>query len=816
MSSLDLQGIDRSVIAHTVLGSQIAFLSLSGREALSTLFEFDVELVSTTYLLDMRSLLNTEVTIEIETSAQNQRYLHAVITEFSLLGREAPNSHYYLYRAKLRPALWYLTQGRDSRVFQNKDVKTILKEVFSDYDFSVDFRLYGNYRQWEYCVQYQESDFDFICRLMEHEGMYYFFEHNKGNHTLVIMDDSVAHEVLPSYESYVYFDRQTNVAANREYVHTWHRSAGMTPAKYAVDDYDFRKPQVKLDTSSSQTLPGDRPDAEYYEWLGGYQQIDDGEKYARIRMQELKVNQELINGQSNIRGVAPGFKFSLINHPRLDENQDYLIVSATYRMSVAGYASGSERKDSFETFFEAIPADVQYRAARLTKQPLTSGPQTARVVGPEGQELYTDEYGRIKVQFHWDRQGQNNENSSCWIRVSSPWAGGGFGGLQLPRIGDEVVVDFIGGNPDRPIVLGRVYNRINMPPVELPREANISGFRTQSVFGDSSTENHLLFVDKLGQELIDLRAQMDMMLNVLNNLTSTIGGDRHETVTGNLTTLVTNGNEIREVQKGTRTTMVDGLEKGTFKTGREEYVESGGQFTEISDGETHTVKTGTQKICIEEGNQEITVSGEQVTTVTEKVTNEFNGGFEETITGGEMIQTIVGKTTRDITGDVEDTIKGKVTDSITGDVEKEIDGNLTQTITKETTRTYKGAITDTLEATWDVKAVGKIGFKAPKISMDSTNLWEQIQKVHKFAWYSGSSILTKTDQVGGAHSVFGFKRDNGFAKNGRVFMDDYKNAFGKKDGFMSRVSFIYEAEKEVIKKETGVFKQVKKGLSLII
>src|SRR5699024_1365437 len=230
----------------------------------------------------------------------------------------------------------------------------------------------------------------------------------------------------------------------------------MTTAKYSVVDYDFRKPQVRLDALTSESLAGDDSTSEMYEWQGGYQELEHADQYARLRMQELKVNQELISAITTVRGAAPGRVFTLRNHPRMSENQEYLIVAANYQMGVAGYSTGTNREDHFEVFFNAIPSSVQFRAPRITTQPKTSGPRTALVVGPAGQELYTDKYGRIKAQFHWDREGKKDENSSCWIRVSSPWAGGGFGGLQLPRIGDEVVVDFIGGNPDRPIVLGRV------------------------------------------------------------------------------------------------------------------------------------------------------------------------------------------------------------------------------------------------------------------------------------------------------------------------------------------------------------------------
>lgn len=811
MDFFNLPSMDRPLVAHTALGPQLGFLSLRGTEALSSLFEFEVELVSGTYLLDVRSMLNTELTIEIETSTGSPRFLSGKVTDFSLLGRERANSPYYLYKATVRPSLWYLSQGQDSRIFQFKTVPDILKQVLGEYGFPVEYQLSENYRQWEYCVQYQESDFNFVSRLMEHEGMYYYFQHDNGSHTLVITDKANIHSAFPEYDVFTYFDAQSNVDPDREQVFSWQRRAGMTPAKYSVVDYDFRKPLVKLDALESEALAGDDPSLEMYEWQGGYQEVRDGNHYAKLRLQELKVNQEVIRATTNERGAAPGYTFTLRNHPRSAENKEYLIIHADYQMGVAGYSSGTDREDHFKISFDAIPAEVQYRAPRITKQPKTSGPQTAKVVGPAGQELYTDEYGRIKAQFHWDRDGKDDENSSCWIRVSSPWAGGGFGGLQLPRIGDEVVVDFIGGNPDRPIVLGRMYNRMNMPPVNLPDEANISGFRTQSVFGDASTENFLLFTDKLGQELIDMRAQMDMVLNVLNNLDITVGNNRTEHIKNDLKTTVDNTEE--RTVKSTRTTTVEGLEKGIFKDGRKEYVTSGGQLTRITGGETHTVTSdgrtttinGDEKETIH-GNEVIRVNGTREETVTQAVTENFNKTYDLTVKEA---------TTRTFNNDVTDNITGKVTENIEGEVIKTITGSLQQSISETTTRTYTGAIKDTLEATWDVTADGNITFTAPKISMKSTKLWEKIQKVHKFYIYSGATGVYKVDSAAIARNGYitkmdlaGSKHDYFMKKNGAAAKDDEKLGWKK-------VKAGLNVERKILQHSVAAVKNYKPGIMII-
>lgn len=748
MDFLNLPSTNRPIVAHTALGPQLGFLSLKGREALSTLFEFEVELVSGTFMLDVRSMLGTELTIEIETATGSSRYLSGKVIEFALIGREQANSSYYLYKATVRPEFWYLTQNQDNRIFQNKNVPAILNKVLDSYGFQVEYQLTESYRDWEYCVQYQESDFNFVSRLMEHEGMYYYFKHDNGSHTLVITDAASTHEAFPAYDTFTYYDSQGNVASDNESVNSWQRSAGMTTAKYSVVDYDFRKPQVRLDALTSESLVGDDSTSEMYEWQGGYQELEHADQYARLRMQELKVNQELISAMTTVRGAAPGRVFTLRNHPRMSENQEYLIVAANYQMGVAGYSTGTNREDHFEVFFNAIPSSVQFRAPRITPQPKTSGPQTALVVGPAGQELYTDKYGRIKAQFHWDREGKKDENSSCWIRVSSPWAGGGFGGLQLPRIGDEVVVDFIGGNPDRPIVLGRVYNEMNMPPVELPGDANISGFRTQSVYGDSSTENHILFIDKLGQELVDLRAQFDMVVNVLNNLDITVGNNRTEHIKNHLKTTV-DSTEERTVH-GTRTTTINGLETGDYTASRVQTI-TGTQDTKVTSDDTFIVEgSQTTKISADHtetigGNDTITVTGAREETVDAGVTEAYKTQYTQTI-DGPTTRTITGEVTDTITGDVTDTITGTVTETVTGDVTKTITGDvtntltgaLTDTVTSTTTRNYNGVVTDTLGSTWDVTAVGNITFNTPKFKHEGAGWWD------KHGWKKGFTVFSTT------------------------------------------------------------------------
>lgn len=784
MDFLNLSSVDRPIVSHTALGPQLGFLSLKGHESMSELFDFEVELVSATFMLDVRSMLNTDLSIEIETANGSPRFLSGKVTEFELIGREMPTSNYYIYKAKVRPALWFLTQKQDNRIFQNQTVEDILKKVMLPYGFEVDFQLTESYRNWEYCVQYQETDFDFISRLMEHEGMYYYFTHTNGNHTMVITDNTSSHEAYPSYGEFTFYDEQSNLATDTESVAAWGHKALMTTAKYSVVDYDFRKPNVKLDSLDNDVLQGDATESETYEWQAGYQELDDADKYARLRLQEHKTQQEKIVAETTVRGAAPGRIFNLRNHPRVEENGEYLVVRTEYDMGIAGYSSGTNRKDRFNVRMQAIPSNVQFRAPRITKEPKTLGPQTAVVVGPQGEELYTDKYGRVKVQFHWDREGQNDENSSCWIRVSSPWASSGFGGLHVPRIGDEVVVDFIGGSPDRPIVTGRVYNEMNMPPVDLPSEAHTSGYRTRSVFGDANMENFLLFTDKLGAELIDMRAQMDMILNVLNDLDITVGNNRTEHIKNNLKTTVDNTEE-RTVHSN-RTTTINGLETGNYTASRVQTI-TGTQDTEVTSNDKFIVG-GNQTTEIT-GNRETTVTAAQTNTVMQAVTNTFNNGLTQTVNAALAHHTN--------TAGYQHTVSG---------------GNWTTNVTGATTFTSTDVINVTCESDINIIAPSsQIVLHAPQVVTESTSKWLEIF-THKiliggirnttmgsaisetvrsdsFTVFSQSSIKKRTSKIGTLKSTV--NSVNNTVNNEEKMVKKVKTKYVKKIDKGSKKTDIY-------------------------
>lgn len=773
MDILNLPSTNRPIVAHTVLGPQLGFLSLKGREGLSELFEFDVELVSSTFMLNVRSMLGTELSTEIETSTGMPRYLSGRVTDFELVGREMPTSNYYLYKAKIRPALWELTQNKDSRIFQNQSIDDILKKVLEPYGFPVEFQLKENYRDWEYSVQYQESDFDFISRLMEHEGMYYYFTHDNGQHTMVITDSSDVHTPFPAYEQFTFFDEQGNLASDCESVSTWGHKASMTPSKYSVVDYDFRKPNVKLESFKKEALQGDAVESQIYEWQGGYQELDDAEQYAHLRLQELKVQQEMISAETTVRGAAPGRVFNLRNHPRFDENGEYLVVSTEYDMGVAGYSTGTNRKDNFDIKMHAIPSRVQFRAPRKTPEPKTLGPQTAKVVGPVGEEIYTDKYGRIKVQFYWDREGKSDENSSCWIRVASPWAGNGFGGLHVPRIGDEVVIDFIGGSPDRPLVTGRVYNEMNMPPVDLPADAHTNGFRTRSVYGDKGTENFLLFTDKLGAELIDMRAQMDMILNVLNDLDITVGNNRTDHIKNNLKTTIDSTEE--HTVHSTRTTTINGLETGNYTASRVQTI-TGTQDTEVTSDDKFIV--GGNQITEIAGNRATTVQGEQRNTVTDAVTNTFNNGYTETVNAAlaDHIHT----------SGYQHTVSG---------------GNWATNVSGETEFTSTGVVNVFSESDINIMAPDSlIVLQATNVKCESSSTWVDYFKDKIIAGaFDHSEVLYKVSLTGRSDSFTRYAHSKTTKSTSKVVAS--KSTVGKADSTVKKeTKMVTEARTKYVKK----------------
>ena len=520
----------RAIGVTTPLGEDVLlFRSMEAREELGRLFRFDLDLLSMDPEISIDDIIGQSITVRLEIQEGQTRYFNGIVSEFS---QTADSVRYNGYRATVRPWLWLLTRTTDCKIFQEMTAPDIIKQVFRDNGFSdFDDRLSESYRTWVYCVQYRETDFNFVSRLMEQEGIYYFFEHEDGKHTLVLADGFSSHKETQGYEELPYYPPDPDVRRERDHVYDWSFHKSVQPGKYALRDFNFEQPKASMDARSAVAREYAEADHEIYDYPGEYDVVGDGETYAGVRIQELQTGYERAEGVGNARGLATGCLFELTQFPREDQNRQYLILSTSCNLTSDEYAPGEGADQDFTIRLQAADARETFRPPRITPKPFVQGPQTAIVVGKSGEEIWTDKYGRVKLQFHWDRYGESDENSSCWVRVSQSWAGKTWGGIMIPRIGQEVIVEFLEGDPDRPIVTGRVYNGDNMPPYGLPDNQTQSGIKTRSSKGGTGDNfNEIRFEDKKGSEELYIHAEKDQTIMVENNKTETVGNDNTEDI----------------------------------------------------------------------------------------------------------------------------------------------------------------------------------------------------------------------------------------------------------------------------------------------
>ncbi|WP_275268728.1 type VI secretion system Vgr family protein [Pantoea ananatis] len=628
----------------------LLFRRLSGSEALSQSFVLQAELLSTDARIDRKSLLGKPVTFTLPTdgllSAVNPRYINGKITQIGVRSEELGGVRYAVYGLTVESDLWPMKRDRNLRIFQSQTVPQIVQTLLKEYGVNVETRLAGSYRVWEYCVQYQESSFDFISRLMELEGIYYFFRHEADKHTLVLCDAPDQHQAFPGYETIAYHVTPSGGSVTEEGVSQWALSESVTPGMYSTDDYDFRKPNAWMLQARQNPVSPTPGSVDVYDWPGRFVEHGHGEYYARIRQEVWQVEHHMVSGSGTATGIAPGYTFSLLNAPHFSDNGKYLVTSAHYDFEENSYASGDVGATRHNIDFTVLPAAVTYRAKPETPWPKTHGPQTAKVVGPKGESIWTDKYGRVKVKFHWDRLAKGDDTSSCWVRVSSAWAGQGFGGVQIPRVGDEVVVDFINGDPDRPIVTGRVYNEASMPPWDLPGDATRMGFMTRSKDGLQANASYLFFEDKPGGELLNMHAEKDMNISVENDKTVAIDGSRTTTIGKEQNDEVTGDATFHYKQK--RTTTVDQLESNIFNNGESTEIKNGRKLNLKSGGDESNI-TGGQKLNLN-GTREVTISNGDILNVqAEGRKQHINGNVEEEINGNVGVN-INGNWTRTVEG----------------------------------------------------------------------------------------------------------------------------------------------------------------------
>lgn len=502
--------------------------SVTGESSLSSRFKYKLRLLSKSGSIDLQDLLGKNVSVGVRLADGSEQFINGYVNVF---GFSHSDGGFAFYHAEMVPWLAFLQHRTNSRIFQDASVLDVLRQVFTGYGALAAFELRTarTYLPENYIVQYDESDEHFASRLMEKCGLFYYFEHSEAGHVMVISDDSRDSAFCPPQQAHAEVEfNGGNRWRNRDAVTAFTARRVLQPTKVALNTFDFKSPNtvqyVELPTASRQ---GDVPTLEIYDGnpAFSYKDRDSGEREAQLRMEAMEWQAKLFAGESDCRGLMPGHTFRLLGHHWFnvtdDKDNDFLVIGV--QLDCRNNFFASDQEDVYRNSFTAIRRKIPYRPVRAHLAPRMPGPQTATVVGPKGQEIYTDEYGRIKVQFHWDRYGRRDESASCWIRVSQPWAGKGWGTVSIPRIGQEVLIDYLEGDPDRPVCTGRLFNADQPAPYALPDGAHMMGFKSRSTPGGGGF-SEMVIHDSKGKELINIHAQKDMVTTVQNEHATTVNG----------------------------------------------------------------------------------------------------------------------------------------------------------------------------------------------------------------------------------------------------------------------------------------------------
>ena len=674
------------------LSDELRVVRFDGHEGVSQLFQFEITVVCEAGDLAFDDIVGSAAVLTFRVGDE-PRHVHGLIASFEQ-GEEGKRRT--AYRAVLVPFVWRLRHRRDSRIFQELAVPAILKKVLDAAGVPGDkyrISLSGSYAPREYCVQYRESDWAFLCRLMEEEGIAYHFEHAEDKHILVMVDGPSAYDPIAG-ESTLVFRQPLGALVKNEHVSHFRYVERVRPGKVTLRDYNFKKPGLLLEGSEQGSA---NDDLEIYDYPGDYEAPGPGGALAKVRLEELQASRKTGSGDSTCPRFAPGAKFTLTDHPRDSLNHDYLITRVDHTGNEPTMDAG-EGGMSYGNRFEVIPAEIPFRPAQVTPRPTIKGIQTAIVTGPSGEEIYTDEHGRIKVQFHWDRQGKKDEKSSCWIRVSQIWAGGAWGAVFLPRIGHEVVVDFIEGDPDRPLVVGSVYHGTNVPPYALPAEKTKSTVKSNSSTGGGGF-NEIRFEDKKGAEEIFVHGQKDWNILIENDKNQEIVHD-----------------ETRKVGHD-RAKRVDNDQS-----------ESIGGHKTIEVTKTHTETIGEDETLSVGGNRDVTVSGSHSESVTGAQSVEIGDaqdisvGKSMSLSVGESASVSVGKSSSETVGKSKSvSVDENYTVSVTKDMTVKITKNAKEEVgEKKTIIAGKELAIQVGDATITVKKNGDITVQGKKIVVKGT------------------------------------------------------------------------------------------------
>ncbi|HEX6070663.1 MAG TPA: type VI secretion system tip protein TssI/VgrG [Longimicrobiaceae bacterium] len=580
----------------TVLGKDVLLLgAFRGSESISSPYSFEADLASEKKVA-ARDLLRTPAHLTISLPDGSHRSLHGRISRFCEVGRDGD---LFLYRAEVVPWLWFLSLSRECRIYQHLNVPEIVEQVFTGLGYN-DFRIActRSYAPRDFCVQYRETHLNFVSRLLEEEGIFYFFEHSDDKHVLVLADDSGVAADCPGGGVACMAARAEDEDGAVTCLEVEH-AVGL--GGVTLKDYDYLQPQLTLESS----VNGDGPELAYDYHPGRYTLPEEGERYARLQLEAEEALRQTVRGDSAWRGFVPGYRFELKRHHQVDANQKYLVLGVEHTATCSGYRSADSFSQEYRNSFFAMPYAVPYRPRRITPRPGIQGSQTALVVGPAGNEIHVDEHGRVKVQFYWDREGKRDENSSCWVRVATPWGGKGYGNVTVPRIGNEVVVIFLEGDPDHPLIVGSVFNAEQSPPYPLPGAGITMGMKSRSSPGGGG-QNEITMSDTKGKEMVTIHAQYDMTTTVQNDRTDTVNNNRSTTIA------VDDSESVGANQ--------------TIDVGANQSTTVGGNQTEDVGGNRTGSVGGNESVSVG-GNQEGTIGGDRSTTV---------GGDDTTSVGSNL------------------------------------------------------------------------------------------------------------------------------------------------------------------------------------
>lgn len=640
----------RPLRLDTALGpDRLLVAGFSGVEGVSLPYSFHVDLLSTSHDIKAADLLRTGMTLTIEQADGSERAIHGLVRSFA---RGERTVDFVRYEAELVPWLWFLSLSRDCKIFQNKTVLEIVEEVFDSQGYTdYEIKCRESYPKREFCVQYRESHLNFVSRLMEEEGIFYFFRHSEDKHVLVLADSNDAFAESPGAAKLRLLPKQAPLPDREDVLLRVRQEHSVHVGKISLKDYDPLQPSLSLASS----VPGDGKE-EVYDYPGLYTTQDAGDRYARLQLEAAEALRHVVRGEGTCRALRSGYRFTVEDDLRRDLGEgDFVLLRVQHTAKAGEYHSGQAESGFFEyrSEFLAIPHSVTYRPPRQAKKPVVRGSQTAVVVGKSGEEIWTDKHGRVKLHFHWDRDSKKDEKSSCWVRVASPWAGKGWGMINIPRIGQEVIVDFLEGDPDRPIITGRVYNAEQVPPYELPANQTQSGIKSRSSKGGGTENfNEIRMEDKKGEELLYIHAEKDQEIVVENDRRDKVGHDESIEIGNDQAIKV--GNDRTESVGNDESISIGGNRSQSI--GKDENVSVAGNRSE-SVGKDETIQIDGKRTETVGKDESVSVGGKRAVDVGKDDT--LNVGKKFMLTAGDEITIKTGSASIVLKKDGTITIKGK-------------------------------------------------------------------------------------------------------------------------------------------------------------